>query len=193
MYLTGCKQDAVMRGGTSNTFVHPFFIPVTAGLGVRFHAGVGHPHTAVRLHAKYVQLGFEQLAEIDKGFDPSLKVHAFLYVTTSSLHGRWFNLFRVYFMKACIVLDAAELRFIPETGRPSGLTEDVHERLAMLTQVIYFEHYLFLAVDGLEPKMTAWIEEFRHELQVRIHSLAPRDVDRRGRRKPTHTCLRSVR
>ena len=33
----------------------------------------------------------------------------------------------------------------------------------MLSQVIYFEHYLSLAVDGLKPKMTARIEkELRH-------------------------------
>jgi len=164
-----------MRGDTSNTFVHPFFIPATAGLGVRFHPGVGHPHTAVRLHAKHGQLGFEQLAEIDKGFDPSLKVHAFLYVATGN---PWFRISREYLVKACIALNAAKLRFIPDTGRPPEFTEDVHERLATLSQVIYFEHYLFLAVDGLEPKMTARIEkEFRHELQVSVRSLTPCDID----------------
>ena len=132
----------------------------------------------VRLRAKYGQLALEQLAEINKGIDPSLKVHACLYTATISLYGRWFNISRTYLTKACIALNAAKLQFIPDVGRPSGLTEDVHERLAMLSQVIYFEHYLFLAVDGLEPKMTARIEkEFRLELQVRVRSLVPRDVD----------------
>ena len=84
---------------------------------------------------------------------------------------------REYLKKACIALNAAKLRFIPDTGRPPELTEEVHERLALLSQVIYFEHYLFLAVDGLEPKMAARIEgEFRYELQVRARSLAPRDI-----------------
>jgi hypothetical protein len=167
-----------MRGDASNTIVHPFFIPATAGLGVHFHACAKDSPTALRLHAKHGQLAFEQVAEIAKGSDASLRVHVFLFVATGSLYGRWFKMSREYLKKACLALNVAGHRFIPDTGRPPGLTEDIHERLATLSQLIYFEHYLFLAVDGLEPKMTARIEkEFRHELRVRVRSLAPRDVD----------------
>ena len=85
---------------------------------------------------------------------------------------------REYLTKACIALNVAKLRFIPDTGCPPVFTEDVHERLAVLSQVIYLEHHLFFAVDGLEPRMTARIEkEFRHELQVRVRSLVLHDVD----------------
>lgn len=167
-----------MCGDTSNTVVHPFFIPATAGLGVSFYAGTEHPQTAIQLRAKHGQLGFQQIAEIAAGSDASLKIHAFLYVAVSCLYGRWFAMSREYLKKACIALNAAKHRFIPDTGRPPKLTEDVHERLATLSQVIYFEHYFFFAVDGLEPIMTARIEEeFRHELRVRARSLASRDVD----------------
>ena len=166
-----------MRGDISNTVIHPFFIPTIAGIGLNFHAGLRNSHAAVRLRAKHGQFAFEQLAEINKGSDASLKVHAFLCIVSASLYGRWFHLSREYLTKTCIALNAAKLRFIPDTGRPPGLTEDVHERLATLSQVIYFEYYLFLTMDGFEPKMTARIEkEFRHELQVRVRSFAPRDI-----------------
>ncbi|KAF9643250.1 hypothetical protein BDM02DRAFT_3123697 [Thelephora ganbajun] len=166
MSLTGLKQDAIMRGDTSNTIVHPFFIPATAGLGMHFCADVGHSPTMVRLHAEHGQQAFEQVAEINKGSDTNLKAQVFLYVTTSSLYGRWFKLSRQYLTKACIALNAANLRFIPVIGRPPALTEDICERFAILSQIIYFENYMFFAVDGVEPKMTMRIEkEFRDEVQ----------------------------
>jgi hypothetical protein len=158
-----------MRGDTSNAVIHPFFIPATAGLGVRLHPDIRNSPPTAPLWAKYGQSSFECIVEISKGNDAGLQVHAYLYVATVSLHERCFQHARQYLTKACIALNATKLRFIPSAGRPPGFTECVHERLAMLSQVIYFEHYMFFVVDGLEPKMTARIEkEFRHELQVRF-------------------------
>ena len=132
----------------------------------------------VRLLAKHSQLSFEQLAEIISGSDANLEAQALLYVATGSLYSRWFALSRKSLRKACITVNAASLRFIPATGRPPGLTEDVRERLAVLSQTIYFENYMFLAVDGTEPMMTVRIEkEFRYELQVRVRFLAPCGID----------------
>ena len=95
-----------------------------------------------------------------------------------TLHSRWIDSARKCLTKTCIALNAANLRFIPATGRPPGLTEDVRERAVVLSQVIYLESYMFLAVDGTEPKMTVRIEkEFRHDLQVNVHpSLPLRDL-----------------
>ena len=147
-----------------------------AGLGMHFCAnttGSDSPEM-VRLHATHGQLSFEQVAEISKGDDAMLKAQTFLQVATSSLYGRWFGFCRRYLTKACIALNAAKLQFIPTIGRPPGLTEDVLERLAILSQSIYFENYMFLAVDGKEPGMTVRIEkEFRYELPVSFCFVSP--------------------
>ena len=43
-----------------------------------------------------------------------------------------------------------------------------------LSQAIYLESYMFLAVDGVEPMMVIRIEkEFRHDPQVRVCFLTP--------------------
>jgi len=167
-----------MCGDTSNTVVHPFFVSATAGIGMYLCTGFEDSPAMVRLHAKHGQLVFEQLAEIFRGSDAYLQTQALLFVAIGSLYSRWFEISRRYLRKACIALNAASLRFIPATGRPPGLTDDVRERFVVLSQTIYFENYLFLAVDGTEPKMTARIEkEFRHELQVRVRFLVPCGVD----------------
>ena len=132
----------------------------------------------VRLRAKHAQRALEQVAEITGGGDADLTVHVSLSLAAMTLHGRWFGSARKCLTKACIALNAADLRFIPATGRPPELTEDVREWVVVLSQIIYLETYLFLAVDGAEPKMTVRIEkEFRHELQVRPRLLTPCDVD----------------
>ena len=163
-----------MRGDTSNAIVHPFFVPAMVGLGMHLRPDAGDLPMMVRLHAKHAQLSLEQVAEITTGSDAALQTQVLLCVTTVGLHGRWFGYSRRSLIKACIALNAAKLRFVPATGRPPELTEDIYEGLVVLSQIIYFENYMFLAVDGIEPKMAVRIEkEFRHELQVRIHFLTP--------------------
>jgi len=167
-----------MRADTSNTVVHPFFVHDTAGIGMLLDAGAGAPPKMVQLLAKHGQLAMEQLAEIVKGSDSYLKAQALLYFATGGLYGGWFKHPRHHLTRACIAIGAAKLRFIPATGRPPSLTDDVYERLVILSQAIYFENYMFLAVDGVEPKMTDRIEkEFRHELHVRVPFFAPCGVD----------------
>ena len=167
-----------MLADTSNTVVHPFFVHATAGLGMHLRANITDSPEVVRLHAKHGQLAWEQIAEINKGNDPHLKAQAFLQITTASLYGRWFEFSRQYLTKACIALNAAKLQFIPTTGHPPELTEEILERFAILSQNIYSENYMYLAVDGKEPRMTARIEmEFRHELPVRFCPVASCDAD----------------
>ena len=128
----------------------------------------------VLLHAKHSQRAFEQLAEVSGGIDAYLTVQVLFSLTSMILHSRWLDFARKFLTRTCIALNAAGLRFVPATGRPPVLTEDVRERVVVLSQIVYLESYMFLVVDGTEPKMTVRIEkEFRHGLQVRVHSLDP--------------------
>ena len=117
-----------MRGDTSGIVVHPFFIPTTTGLGVNFHAGIRDSPTTVPQRAKYGQLTHEYTVEISKGNDACLKIQVFFYIATTSLYGRWFVYARQSLTRACLALNAAKLRFIPDAGRPPGFTEDVHDQ-----------------------------------------------------------------
>ena len=131
----------------------------------------------VLLRARYAQRASEQVAEINLGGDRDLAVQVSLSLVAMSIHARWLSPARQWLAKACISLNAANLRFIPATGRPPELTEYVRERLVALSQAIYLESYMFLAVDGTEPMMAARIEkEFRGDLQVRVRSFTPHDV-----------------
>lgn len=134
---------------------------------MHFRANVSDTPDMVRLHAKHGQLAWEQVAEISKGNNALLKAQIYLLNATGALYGRWFDFCRQCLTKTCLALNAAKIQFLPATGRPPELTEDILENLATLSQSIYFENYMFLAIDGTEPKMTVRLEkEFRDELQV---------------------------
>ena len=185
IYLPVPKQDAIFRGDVSNTVVNPFFVHAMAGLGMHFCAGVGDSPRMVLLRARHAQRAFEHAAEVTGGNDANLTVQVLFYSATMTLYLRWLWVARKSLTKACIALNVAGLRFIPATGRPPRLTEDVRERVVVLSQVIYLESYMFLAVDGAEPKMLARIEEeFRRDLQVRAR---PRSLRRDLMTKPQQT------
>lgn len=140
-----------------------------AAFGMHFCAGVEYSPNMIRLRARHAQRVFEQLVDVKIINDASLSVHALLSLATMALYARYPRLTRQYLTKACIALRAAGLRFVPATGYPPELTEDAHEQVVVLSQVIYLENYMFLVVDRIEPEMAARIEEgFQYELQVRV-------------------------
>ena len=147
--------------------VHSFFVYQACSYGMYFTQNLIPIPAAVQFQAKYTQLVWEEFAEIREGND-HLKAQAMLSICSCSLVLRWVDFAREYIRKACRVVNAANLQFIPAYGRPPEYSEKVRERSTVLSQIIYFENYLFLAYGDPEPRLTARIEkEFRHELQVR--------------------------
>jgi len=167
IYLTREKQEALLNGDTSNTVIHSIFVHQACSYGMYFDQDSVHTPAALRFQARYSQLAWEELAKIQKGNDDYLKAQAMLSISSCCIVFRWIDFARQYIRKACHSANAAGLQFIPKYGKPPEYSEQVRERSAVLSQVIYFENYLFLVYGGPEPSLTARIErEFRHELQV---------------------------
>lgn len=161
------RQQALLRGDISGAVINPFFIYAAQSLGMYFCEGVDNSPAMIRLHAKHVQMCFEFIADIFKGHDWELKAQVALWVTAGSIVLPYEGLTLPYIQKSCEAVNIAGLRFIPMYGRPPDFSEELHEKLSVLSQVIYFENFLFLTWGGPEPTMTARIEkEFRHQLQV---------------------------
>jgi len=120
-----------------------------------------------QLQARYVQKSLELLAEISGEPHWELRAQVALWITAGSLIMRLAHLTPLYIKKSCEAVDTGGLQFIPTYGRPPPYSEDLHEKLSVLSQIIYFENFWFLTSGGAAPTMTARIEgEFRHKLQV---------------------------
>jgi len=173
IYLGSKKQQALLRGDTSGTIINPFFIYVAQSLGMYFCEGIGSSPAMIRLQAKHGQACLESLAVIFRGRDWELWAQAALFVAAGSIMIP-VDVALHYIQKGYEAVDMGGLRFIPTYGRPREWSEDLHEKFSVLSQIIYFENFLFLTRGGAKPTATARIEkEFRYQLQVQPVSSSP--------------------
>ena len=142
VYFTQEKQEAILRGDTSNSVVHRNFMDAVQSMGMVLCGYPGESPTIIRLHARYAP-------------------HTFVILGLSASS-------QVYFLKACKIIEKEKFRFIPEYGLPVAFSEQVREDACLLSQAIYLENFFYLAMGGSAPVKTARIErEFRCDLQVR--------------------------
>ena len=125
----------------------------------------------VLLHARYIQKFWEELANIQRGNNLDLKVQSMFFLTLGCTDVRLVQVARLYLWKTCKMLNGADMRFIPKYGHPPPYSDEIHEKSAVLSQIIWMENYFFFTCDGERPKLTTRIEEeFRHELPVSFGS-----------------------
>ena len=163
------KQDALLRGDTSNAVVPRHFVYGFQALGMFFCSALGESPALVLSHARYAQKFWESLIEIYKTDNKTLKAQGAL-LFTHALIVMGFPIAPLFYLwKVCDLIDSGDLRFLPAYERPPQLSEQVREDAAVLSQAIYLENYLHLALGGPAPVKTVRIErEFRMDLQVMI-------------------------
>ena len=117
--------------------------------------------------ARRTQVGWEHLAELFKGKDYGVKVQAVLLIASGYTFARMTQMALLYIQKGCDFIKIGKLQLVPICGRPPEFSEDLHETLVSLSQIMYWANYLFLMCGGPEPHATFKLEkEFRHELPV---------------------------
>ena len=84
-----------MRGDTSGSIIHPFFIHATHALGMHFCAGGGDSPAMIRLHTKHAQRTLEHILEVNKSDDMELQTQVSVYSTSACLSRRWFEFSRL--------------------------------------------------------------------------------------------------
>jgi hypothetical protein len=161
-------MDALLRGDRSGTVVDRVFVCGAQALGMLFNPDIDDTPAMVRFHAIRGQKALECAAEVFNGKDYMLKVHAATFIVPGYIVICLIQVALLYIQKGCDSIKAGNLQFIPTCGRPPEFSEDLHENLVALSQIIYWTNYLFLMRGGPEPRATAELEkEFRQELPVR--------------------------
>lgn len=165
--LTHKKLNAFVRGDQSGTVLNRGFVCGAHVLGMLFSPDVEDTPTMVRFYARRTQIALECLAELFKGKDYRTTLQSVMMTTSSYLLIHMTQTAILYIQKSCDLIKAGNLRFVPTCGRPPEFSEELHETLANLSQVVYWANYLYLMQGGPEPRATADLEkEFRQELPV---------------------------
>ena len=167
LYFGAEKQEALLRGDTSNAVVNRYFIYCFQAVGMYLCEAPDEPPVVVG--ARYAQLTWETLIEVYRTDDQRLIAQALLLL----IHGLVITGFTasapLYLLKMCDIINNANIQFLPAVyGHPTELSEQVRKDVTVLSQAIYLENYFYLAFGGSGPVMTARIEmEFRLDLEVR--------------------------
>jgi len=165
------KKEALFRGDTSNAVVDRYFVYSFQAIGIHLCGALDESPAMARLLAIYGQKAWETLIEIHKTNNLRLSAQGLLFFVYSLIVMGFPSNAQFYLLKVCELIDKGNLQFLPVYGRPPELSEQVREDAAVLSQAIYIENYLYLALDGPGPVKTAKIEqEFRQDFQVRIIS-----------------------
>lgn len=169
-HFSPLRQQALVNGDMSNVVLHRFFMYKFLSLGMHHSTILKSSPPMFLLHARYIQRFWEELAAIQQGEDFDLKVQAMLFLTSACIFVRLVQVASLYLWKTCKILNGADIRFMPKYGHPPPLSDEIHERSTVLSQIIWMENYLFLACDGERPKLTTRIEiEFRNDLPVSFY------------------------
>ena len=168
LYFGTEKQDALLRGDTSNAVVNRYFIYGLQAVGTHLCGPPDESPVMVRLQAGYAQMAWESMIAVYSIGDQKLIAQALLLLIHAFAIMGFETPAQLYLLKMCNVINKANLRFLPAYGRPTELSEHVREDTVVLSRAIYLENYFYLALCGPVPSMTTRIEkEFRMELQVR--------------------------
>ena len=161
------KQQALLRGDTSGAVIHPFFVHSAQALGMYFCEGMDSSPAMTRLHNKHTHMSSESIMNILKIRDWGLLAQATVWIMAGSILLQMNGETHLYIRKYCEAINTARLQFIPSYEQPPAFSEDLREKFSALSQIIYFENFLFLTSGGTAPTISARIEkEFRHQLQV---------------------------
>ena len=162
------KQESLLHGDISNAVVDRYFVYGFQAAGMHLCGPLDDSPAMIRLQARYAQKAWETLADISRTGNQKLKAQGLLLFVYALVVMGFPKTTRLYLSKLDKIIDEANLRFLPEYGRPPELSEQVREDVVMLSQAIYLDNYISLTLDGSAPMLIARIErEFRLDLQVR--------------------------
>ena len=167
VYFTQEKQEAILRGDTSNSVIHRYFVDGLHAMATALSGSEATP-AMVRLQARYTQAAWESFIQLTQTNQERAKAQATVLLAQSFIILGFNAAAQLYLLKACKIIEKEKLRFLPEYGLPVELSEGFREEASVLSGAIYLENDCYLMLGGSPPTKTARIErEFRFDLQVR--------------------------
>ena len=163
------KQEALLRGDTSNTVVDRHFVYALQVFGVHVCGVPEQMPAMIQLQANYVQMTWETFFQLNETNQTRAKAQGTVLATHAAILVGFISLAQLYLLKACKIIEKGNFRFLPEYGPSPALSDQIREEISILTHAIYLENYIYLTLNGPAPVRTAGIErEFRLDLQVRV-------------------------
>ena len=168
LYFRQEKLEALLDGDMSNTVVDRHFVYAFQATGMNIYGAVEETPAMVQLQARYIQMCWESFIEIHGTNNHMLEAQGLVLLVHGVIMVGLTATAQQYHSKLCQIIDKGKLQFLPAYGRPVGLSEQVREDVAVLSQAIYLDNYFYLTRSGSRLMTERLEEEFLLDLEVRI-------------------------
>jgi hypothetical protein len=175
-YFSFANQHAILLGDTSHTIIHAFYIYFAQAVGCHLYQESRVDFSLLHMEAMNMQLAMEALASMREEDDPFQLARAYGFLAMAFLYTHNLAIGKRYMRRVFEIVNRNNIRFVPLSGDLDGFlpipefSEDVHERAAFLSQMVYTEFDLQF-VAGIPADFCFDLEDqFRYELPVRTSS-----------------------
>lgn len=178
------QRKALIHGDMQSGAIHAFFIHYAHIWGCHLYQQFRYDFVLLFLQSIYVYMAVESLSTIREKDNPILLTQALLMTSEMYFHTHHPDFGLKYLEMAAGVVKKNGLRFVMRSRSsahgPIDVTEDIRQRVGLLSQLLYVETELFLLA-GRKPDLFEELEaEFKFDLAVR------------GQMLRAHTLVRSL-
>lgn len=165
------KQQAIILGDRSGTFVHPFFVDFAHLFGCLIYQRKSPNQSFQHLEAGFFRMASESLVAVKEAEDAFTYAQAHWFMTCGYLTQLHYPLAEKY-LESCIrAVEGNPAAFLPHLVHTKGpedaeISEQSQDRLAFLASLIYYRTLLRIRVR--DAKSGAPLEEAVNWLAVRV-------------------------
>jgi hypothetical protein len=157
MYFSFAKQQAILLGDLSNTFVHPFFVHLAHLVGCFLYQERRKNNFLSSARAIHLQLVYKSLATIKEEDDPLTLAQAYACMSVGCLYIPDTRLTKLYIAK-CAEIVKKHLRFVPRSAEAQRtdysrleFLEEVRERSVFIARLLSLQMFSYLVRYSFHP------------------------------------------
>ena len=171
LVISGNQRKALIHGDMQSGEIHAFFVHYAHIWGCHLYQQFRYDFVLLFLHSIYVYMAVESLSTIREKDNPVLLAQALLMTSQMYFHTHHLNFGLKYLEMAAGVVKKNGLRFVMRSRNSArttiSVTDDIKQRVGLLSQLLYVETELFLLA-GRNPNLFDELEaEFKFDLAVR--------------------------
>jgi hypothetical protein len=156
VYLPTTKQQALILGNLSNTTIHSFFVHFAHLVGCHMYQEFQGRFSLLYIQAIHLRLALEALATMVEEDDPFSLARAYHYMAMAYAYTRNVRYSKHCLRKSVDIIQRRKIRCVAITVGDSTqrepdvlppvppFTEEVHERVAFLAQMLYAGTFVYL-------------------------------------------------
>ena len=164
------QRKALIHGDMESGTIHAFFIHYAHIWGCHLYQQFRSDFILLFLQSIYVYMAVESLSTIKEKQNPILFTQAVLLLSEMYFHTHHLDFGLKYLEMTAGIVKRNGLRFVMRSDNsatgPISVTEDIKQRIGLLSQLLYVETELFLLA-GRKPNLFEELEaEFKFDLAV---------------------------